>query len=227
MIGKVFEKVVLRKIEGDIKPGTFQNGGRKERSTKDNTLGVMAVIDRNNYYNKETCLIFADAEKCFAKLWLEDCSVDMVKPGLREREALLIYKLNEKARVKIDALFGETEQITVENIVKQGTIFGPTFCCGSMTGINNIGEMKASTRLTKDDDIEALVYGDDIRAAGSRTTINRLGKNLRKMEREKGFAFNGEKTNVMLIGKAKNDTEMDIQLKWFSTRREEYNFSGT
>ena len=67
-IGKVFEKVVLRKIEGDVKLGTFQNGGSKERSTKDNILGVMEVIDRNSYYNKETCLIFADAEKCFDKL---------------------------------------------------------------------------------------------------------------------------------------------------------------
>ena len=27
--------------------------------------------------------------------------MDMVKLGLREREALLIYKLNEKARIKL------------------------------------------------------------------------------------------------------------------------------
>ena len=53
----------------------------------------MAVMTRNNYYNKETCLIFADAAKCFDKLWLEDCLVDMVKRGLRERKTLLIYKL--------------------------------------------------------------------------------------------------------------------------------------
>ena len=111
VIGKVFEKVVLRKIEGDIKLGTFQNGGRKERSTKDNILGVMAVIDRKNYNNKETCLIFADAEKCFAKPWLEDCLVDIVKPGLREREALHMYTLNEKARIKIDTPFGETGRL--------------------------------------------------------------------------------------------------------------------
>ena len=227
VIGKVFEKVALRKIEGDIKLGTFQNGGRKERSTKDNILGVMAVIDRNKYNNKETCLILADAEKCFAKPWLEDCLVDIVKPGLREREALHMYTLNEKARIKIDALFGETEQITVENTVKQGTIFGPILCCGSMAEMNNIGETKASRRLTKDDDIEALVYVDDIGAAGSRTTINELGKNLRQMEREKGVTFNVEKTNIMLIGKAKNETEMDIQLKNGLVREvEEYKFLG-
>ena len=74
---------------------------------------------------------------------MEDCLVDLVECGLREREAQLIYKLNEKARIKIDTPFGETEQITVENVVKQGTNFGPIFCCGSMAEIN-IGETKAS-----------------------------------------------------------------------------------
>ena len=96
-----------------------------------------------------------------------------------------------------------------------------------MAEIKNIRETKASTRLTKDDDIEALVYVDDIGAAGSRTTINELGKNLRQMEREKGVTFNVEKTNIMLIGKAKNETEMDIQLKNGLVREvEEYKFLG-
>ena len=36
----------------------------------------------------------------------------MVKRGLWEMEALLIYKLNEKVRIKTDTPFGETEQIT-------------------------------------------------------------------------------------------------------------------
>ena len=71
------------------------------------------------------------------------------------------------------------------------------------------------------------MYIDDIGAAGSRTTINELGKNLRQMEREKGVTFNLEKTNAMLMGKAKNDTEMDIQLKNGLVREvEEHKFLG-
>ena len=71
------------------------------------------------------------------------------------------------------------------------------------------------------------MYVNDIGAAGSRTTINELGKNLRQMEKEKGVTFNVEKTNIMLIGKAKNETEMDIQLKNGLVREvEEYKFLG-
>ena len=80
--------------------------------------------------------------------------MDMAKRGLSKREALLISEMNGKARIKIDTPFGETEQMTKEIIVKQGTIFGPIFCCGSMAEANNIGETKASTRLTKDNDVE-------------------------------------------------------------------------
>ena len=53
--------------------------------------------------------------------------------------------------------------------------------------MNCTEKTKTSTMLTKDDDIEALVYVDDIGAAGSRTRISELGKALRQMEREKGL----------------------------------------
>ena len=132
---------------------------------------------------------------------------------MRERKAVLLYRTNEKARTIIETPFGETEQINVERIVKQGTIFGPILCCGSMAEINNIGEKQASTRLAKDKDIEALVYVDDIGAAGSRATINQIGKNVRQMEIEKGITFTVEKTNVMIIGKKKKGNEMEIELK--------------
>ena len=49
-----------------------QYGGKKGRSTKDNWL-IMAIIDENKKLGKDTYMIFADAEKCFDKLWLEDC----------------------------------------------------------------------------------------------------------------------------------------------------------
>ena len=123
VIGKVFEKTVLKKVEGDIKVCKFQNGGRKERSAKDNLLSLMAVVDRNKELKNNTYVLFADAEKCFDQLWLEDCIVDITEDGLREREAILLYKLNEKAEMKVITTCGNTEEINIERVVKQGTIF--------------------------------------------------------------------------------------------------------
>ena len=47
------------------------------------------------------------------------------------------------------------------------------------------------------------------------------------MEREKRVTFNAEKINVMLIGKAKSNTEIDVQLKNGLVRElDEYKFLG-
>ena len=73
----------------------------------------------------------------------------------------------------------------------------------SMAEVNTIAQ-----NLTKNDNIEALVYLDNIGAAGSRTTINELGKYLRQMEGEMGVTFHVEKTNSMLLAKQRT------KLKW-------------
>ena len=45
-------------------------------------MTVMAVLDMVKELGRETTMLFADAEKCFDKLWLEDCIVDMVGCGM-------------------------------------------------------------------------------------------------------------------------------------------------
>jgi len=45
--------------------------------------------------------------------------------GMREREIVLIYKLNQEAHFKVNTQAGITQEIAVAEIVKQGTIVGP------------------------------------------------------------------------------------------------------
>ena len=213
VIGKVFEKTVLAIIRESIDLGECQNGGRKERSTKDNWLGMMAVMDRNKWLKKETCFIFADAEKCFDKLWLEDCLVDMKKCGMREREIVLLMEMNKEARFSIITLYGETEKVKINRIVKQGTIFGPLLCCGNTKEINNIGDRATSTYITAKKEIGALIYVDDIGIAGSKETIMQAGNNLAAMEKKKGYTFNVQKTSILRMNREKNAEKINIQLK--------------
>ena len=101
IVGKVFEKVLLQKVTKDIKIDKHQNGGLKGRSTKDNWIALMAVIDMNRHLKRNTYILFADAEKCFDKLWMEDCVSDIVGNGMREREAMLLYTMNRNAQMKV------------------------------------------------------------------------------------------------------------------------------
>ena len=86
---KTFEKIVDSKIHINYDSG--QNGGRKHRGPIDSWVVLIAMRDRNRYLKKNTYLYFGDLVKCFDRLWLRDCIIDMWKAGMREREAKLIY----------------------------------------------------------------------------------------------------------------------------------------
>ena len=91
---------------------------------------------------------------------------------------------------------GETERIEIEELVKQGTIFGPLMCCVNSAKISNMKE-KVVTHLIPELYIGALAYVDDIMATGSKETVERVGKNLRSMEKEKKYTFNNANGKVI------------------------------
>ena len=63
---------------------------------------------------KDTYILYADAEKCFDKLWLTDGIIELWKSGTHIRDAIVIKKMNEKARITIQAPVENTEEILVE-----------------------------------------------------------------------------------------------------------------
>ena len=79
----------------------------------------------------------ADAYKCFDRLSLKDCLVELWKAGMRERE-IKIYEMNRLANVEIRTPNGITKEILVNYIVRQGTIFVPKLCCISTQNVNNL-----------------------------------------------------------------------------------------
>ena len=103
----------------------------------------------------------------------------------------------------------ETPEISIEEIVKQGTVLGPLLCCGSTEKVNDIGPKKATT-ISPELDIEALTFVDDILGAGSKECVENTVKSLRKMEVEKKFTFSKEKSKIIKIKKEKQEME-DVQ----------------
>ena len=118
VLSKVFERVDLVTSE-DVWMSEYQCGGQKQRGTVDNIIMMRVVIDNNVRLNKKTYCYFADAYKCFDKLWLKDCLVEMWRAGMREKEVMLIYELNRKADIVIETPVGMTENITVTEIINR------------------------------------------------------------------------------------------------------------
>ena len=110
VVGKLFEKVLKNKAENTVIIEKHQSGGKKEAMTGDNWIILRAIIDNNRRLRKTTHIIMANAEKCFDKLWLQDCLVDMKEAGMREREIQMLYNLNKMAEIMIQTPVGETEK---------------------------------------------------------------------------------------------------------------------
>lgn len=126
----------------------------------------IAVLQENRRIKQDMYMIFVDTE-CFDKLWLEDCLLRMKEAGMRYKEVKLLWKLlrklNEKARIRIETPSGTTEEIEIENIVKQGTVYEPQMCCVSTVEANKLDEIPitiiSAELMTKGlyvDDMEVL-----------------------------------------------------------------------
>ena len=102
VICKLFERTKLDKDRDIIesKLSKFQNGGVQGKSPIDNKMILNATVDYNNFINCETYVFFADAHKCFDKLDLKICLIDLYEI-LGAQETKLMYELNKKARIVV------------------------------------------------------------------------------------------------------------------------------
>ena len=197
---------------GPVEYDKNQNGGSKGRGPINNWIIMMAIIDEAKRLKKNVYLFFGDLVKCFDRLWLRDCLVDLHQAGVREREIRLIYKLNEKAVFKVVTPVGTTGERTVKEIVKQGTVFGPKLCCASTGKINEGNEMQ--TTVYPNVQVQALTFVDDIESLGSRNVVQGTISNCVKMEKEKLWEFSTDKSNWMCIQNGKepvNNIDMSVK----------------
>ena len=118
----------------------MQTAGKKQRSTMDNIVIVSAIIEQRRIEKRNTYVFFVDAITCFDKLWLQDCIIELAKLGYNKNDLEILYKLNETVQVKINTPYGDTENIEIKEVVKQGTTYGPIMCCASTARVNEIGE---------------------------------------------------------------------------------------
>ena len=227
VLSKVFERVLDKITSDSVRMSEYQCGGQRNRGTMDNMVMMRAVLDNNARLNKKTYCYFADAYKCFDKLWLKDCLVEMWRAGMREREVMLIYELNRQADIVIETPVGVTKSIKVDEIVKQGTVFGPKLCCISTEKVNSIKNI-ISTSISPDLCLGAPVYVDDILGVGSVGTVQRVIRNTREMEVKKKFRFSAKKSKYMVINtghdklKSVNESINDGEIE----KTDEYKYLG-
>ena len=103
--------------------------GRKERSSMNNLMIMNTIIENQRAQKLKTYKFFADAVKCFDKLRLTDCLLEMYNLGYDPSTLKILYEMNKETDIIIRTPVGNMDNIQVREVVKQGTIFGSIMCC--------------------------------------------------------------------------------------------------
>ena len=71
VLSKTYERVIKNRNAESVeeKSSVWQMGGTKKRSPVDNLFISFSIFERNRYLGKPTYSFYADAVKCFDKLW--------------------------------------------------------------------------------------------------------------------------------------------------------------
>ena len=116
-------------------------------------------------------MFFADAKRCFHKLWLKDCLIKMYNLGYSPGTTRSSYEINKTSNIVADTPVGKTSSTTLEEVVKQGTVFGLIMCRASQSRINEIQE--AVKYQYGKVEIGMPVFMDDITAVGTADNIRK------------------------------------------------------
>ena len=169
----------------------IQTSGKK-RSTMDNIVVVSAITEQRRIETSNTYIFFADAVKCFDKLWLQDCIIEVARLGYSKNDLEIIYKLNETAQVKINKPYGDTENIEIKEVVKQVAIYGPIMCCASTARVNEIGEKVIWQYRNR----YACLYGQHCSNRGCRQNKKRNQELQKNGNREKNTKKTEKRPNI-------------------------------
>ena len=71
--------------------------------------------------NCKTYIVYGDAVKCFDKLWLRDCLVEMYKGDCLPQDIQMIYSMTKDTKIEIVTPSGTTQKIDIGEVAGDHT----------------------------------------------------------------------------------------------------------
>ena len=160
----------------------------------------------------------ADAVKGFDKLQLKDCLIEIKELGYSSNGIKILYEMYKKTEIKIEKPFGEISSMEIQEVLKQGSIYGPIIRCTTTSKVSDISEkveVKYGEIL-----IGMPIFMDDIATIGGTEDRRKGISNCRKMEIEEKMEYGLTKTNIIVIKTRKGITEKtEEEVRSWKTKR--------
>ena len=114
-------------------------GARKGRNVRDNILVLNAITNSIVNGNEDAVDVqIFDIEKCFDKLWVEECVNYLFTSGFKNDKLPLLFKENQNALIAVKTSTGISKRISIRNIIMQGTVWGSLCCTVSMEKLGKL-----------------------------------------------------------------------------------------
>ena len=119
IVCRVYERV--KKLQNENRQAnisSMQTNGKKNRSAIDNLIIMNAIIEKQRQDNENTYILYADAEKSFAKLLLKDSLMEMERIEYNKSDIKMLYEINNTTEIVVDTAIWNRESIGILEVVK-------------------------------------------------------------------------------------------------------------
>ncbi len=201
-IGKLFERIINKRIQQDINITSNQGGGMKGKSTSDHLLRIMNFIRKSKKQHKTTYVVFLDVTKAYDKAWGKAILYSMNKSGIEGQNWKIAKELNEKITAKVKTKHGQTRSIQIKDSIRQGGILSVVEYANMMDEITKEIEKDPQNKIKCGlettvgcllwmDDV-ALMHNNPVQLQNMLNTTNQIASKYR-------IKFGAEKSKFMII----------------------------
>ena len=202
LLERILDKRLREKVEH--KSGEEQLGFRKGRGTTDGMFALRQLVEKRMEMQGHMVLAFVDIEKAFDTVPRKMAMVTLRWMGAPESEVKMVEAMYENTTGRVIVGSGMSNEFQVNIGLRQGSALSPLLFILVMELI--------SRKISTTDAMKKIMYADDlVIVAEHREELQDALEEWNDMFKKHGLKMNLEKTEVMWVGKHRE--ELNIRLE--------------
>ncbi len=121
-MGKLFERIINKRIQNEIEMTPSQGGGQAHKSTVDHLIKLNNCITKSISKKQTLYITFLDVTKAYDKAWGKAVIYTLNKSGVSDKLCRISQEINTDLTARIQTQHGLTRPIKIKDSIRQGGI---------------------------------------------------------------------------------------------------------